>query len=103
TLRDQAPWVNHQDLHVLKEDFSAVFGRHFFKAGALVSSNDKNEEVNNTSQESVFFGGSSGFVGPSGFVSGLDTGNGLADLLLNGMAFGVGELKTNPKVQQRWK
>jgi carboxypeptidase family protein len=102
-LWNQAPWQNNQDLNVLKDDFSAVFGKHFFKAGALVSSNDKNEEVNNTSQESVFINGSSGFVGPNGFVSGLGTGNFLSDILLNGEAFSTGELKTNPKVQQRWK
>src|SRR5207237_9961063 len=92
-LWNQSPWVNNQDLNVLKDDFSAVFGKHFFKAGALVSSNDKNEEVNNTSQESVFFGGSAVFVVHSGFVSGLNTGNGLVDYLLNGMAYVMVESK----------
>jgi hypothetical protein len=102
-LWNQAPWQNNQDLYVLKDDFSAVFGKHFFKAGVLVSTNDKNEEVNNTSYESVQFGGSSGFVTPNGYVPGLNTGNALADLLLQGTAYGTSELKTNPKVQQRWK
>jgi hypothetical protein len=102
-LWNQAPWANNQDLNVLKDDFSAVFGKHFFKAGVLVSSNAKNEEVNNTSQESVNFGGSSGFITPSGYVPGLNTGNPLADILLQGTAFSAGELKTNTKVQQRWR
>src|SRR5438445_9903238 len=101
-LWNQSPSGSNQDLNVLKDDFSAVFGRHFFKAGALVSSNAKNEEVNNTSQESVFFGGSAGFIGPSGFVPGLGSGNPLADLLLNGTAYSMSEFKTNTKVQQRW-
>ena len=52
------PWKNNQDLYVLKDDFSAVFGKHFVKAGAVPAArNAKNEEVDNTSQESVQFGG----------------------------------------------
>ena len=43
-----------------------MFGKHFVKAGAFYSSNAKNEWVNNSSQESVGFGGSSGFMTPSG-------------------------------------
>ncbi|HEY2940952.1 MAG TPA: carboxypeptidase regulatory-like domain-containing protein [Vicinamibacteria bacterium] len=102
-LWNQAPWINNQDLNVLKDDFSAVFGKHFLKAGVLVSSNAKNEEVNNTSQESVNFGGAAGFVTPGGFVPGLTTGNPIADILLQGTAFSTGEIKTNTKVQQRWR
>ena len=64
-LWNQAPWVNNQDLYVLKDDFSAVFGKHFVKVGAFYSTNAKNEWVNNSSQESVGFGGSSGFMTPS--------------------------------------
>ena len=51
----------------------------------------------------MFINGSSGFVGPNGFVTGLNTGNFLSDILLSGMAFSTSELKTNPKVQQRWR
>ena len=101
-LWNQAPWVNNQDLYVLKDDFSAVFGKHFVKAGAFYSSNAKNEWVNNSSQESVGFGGSSGFMTPSGYQSGLNSGNAIADLLLAGTVYGTGELVTNPNVQQRW-
>jgi hypothetical protein len=102
-LWNQAPWLNNQDLYVLKDDWSAVFGKHFVKAGFLTSWNAKNEEVNNTSQESVVINGSSGYITPSGFQSGLTTGNFAADLLLNNMAFNTSELKTNPNVQQRWR
>jgi hypothetical protein len=103
TLWNQSPWANNQDLNVLKDDFSAVFGRHFVKAGVLVSSNAKNEEPANASQESVNFGGASGFVTPGGYVPGLTTGNPLADILLQGTAFGTNEIKTNKAVQQRWR
>jgi hypothetical protein len=101
-LWNQAPWINNQDLYVLKDDWSSVFGKHFVKAGLFLSSNAKNEEVNNTSAESVNFGGSAGFVGPGGYVAGLNTGNPLADILLRNVAFGTGDLRTNPNVQQRW-
>jgi hypothetical protein len=101
-LWNQAPWTNNQDLYVLKDDWSSVFGKHFVKAGVFLSSSAKNEEPANTSQEGVNLNGAAGFVGPNGFVSGANTGNAAADLLLNGMAFNTNELKTNKAVQQRW-
>ena len=102
-LWNQAPWLNNQDLYVLKDDWSAVFGKHFVKAGFLTSWNAKNEEVNNTSQEGVGLNGAAGFTTPSGFQTGLTTGNDAANLLLNGMAFNTNEIRTNPNVQQRWR
>ena len=102
-LWNQAPWLNNQDLYVLKDDWSAVFGKHFVKAGFLTSWNAKNEEVNNTSQEGVGLNGTAGFITPSGFQTGLTTGNGAADILLAGMAFNTNEIRTNPNVQQRWR
>jgi hypothetical protein len=101
-LWNQSPWKNNQDLYVLKDDFSSVFGKHFFKAGFLLSANAKNEEVNNTSQESIAFGGSAGYLFPSGYRQQAVTGNGAADLLLKGTVYGTGELVTNPYVLQRW-
>jgi Carboxypeptidase regulatory-like domain len=102
-LWNQSPWKNNQDLYVIKDDWSAVFGKHFVKAGAFYSSNAKNEEVNNTSQgDSVNIGGIAGYLTPTGYVPGLSTGNGLADLLLNGSVFNTNESVTNPYVQQRW-
>jgi hypothetical protein len=102
-LWNQSPWKNNQDLYVVKDDWSAVFGKHFVKAGAFYSSNAKNEEVNNTSQgDSVNFGGPAGYLTPSGYVPGLNTGNGFADFLLTGMVFNANESVTNPYVQQRW-
>jgi hypothetical protein len=102
-LWNQSPWINNQDLYVIKDDFSAVFGKHFVKAGAFYSSNAKNEEVNNTSSgEAVQLNGAAGYMTPSGYRTGLNTGNGLADVLLAGTVFNTNESITNPNVQQRW-
>src|SRR4029077_12190097 len=99
----QAPWVDNQDLFVLKDDYSAVFGKHLVKAGLLGSYNKKNEQPNNASQESVVFGGAAGFVGPNGYMAGLSAGNPLAALLLRGPAFDTNEVRTNASVLVRWK
>ena len=45
TLWNEAPFRNNQDLYVLKDDYSAVFGKHMLKAGVLVSTNKKNEDT----------------------------------------------------------
>ncbi|HJQ23580.1 MAG TPA: carboxypeptidase regulatory-like domain-containing protein [Blastocatellia bacterium] len=46
TLWHQAPWQNHEDLWIWKDDFSKAMGAHSLKFGALVSHNIKNEEPN---------------------------------------------------------
>jgi hypothetical protein len=102
-LWNQAPWKNNQNLYVLKDDFSAVVGKHFLKAGVLMSTNAKNEEPGNASLESVQFGGAAGFVTPTGYVPGLTTGNVIADMLLKGTVYATTELKTNKSIQQRWR
>jgi len=102
-LWNQAPWLNNQDLFVVKDDWSAVFGAHFVKAGLLYSYNKKNEEPANTTQESVQVNGAAGFLGPNGYEPGNTTGNEIANWLLDGMVWNTGEIKTNKSVQQRWK
>jgi hypothetical protein len=42
-LWHQAPWQNHEDLFIWKDDFSKVVGKSDLKFGALVSHNIKNE------------------------------------------------------------
>ena len=36
-LWNEAPFKNNQDLFVLKDDYSQVFGNHFIKVGALAT------------------------------------------------------------------
>jgi hypothetical protein len=103
TLWNQAPWKNNQDLFVIKDDYSAVFGKHFVKIGGLYSFNKKNEEPANTSLESVGVNGAEGFLGPGGFTQGLTTGNVIANWLLEGIVWNTDEIRTNKPVLQRWK
>jgi hypothetical protein len=70
TLWHQAPWSNHQDLFIWKDDFSKVLGAHNTKFGVLFSHNIKNENPN---------GGSGLYTIQS---DGGRTGNPIAELLL---------------------
>lgn len=98
-LWNEAPFNNNQDLFVLKDDYTAVFGKHFVKAGALVSFNKKNEDVGgNGSYENMAFSGSQG-IGATGPT----TGNILADILLRDMTFGFSENSAQRQVPQRWR
>ena len=98
-LQNMAPFKNNQDLFVLKDDYSVVLGKHFFKAGIVGSYNKKNEDVfDQGSAESSQFGDAVGLTG-----NGDTTGNVLADLLLRGMAFDFTENAAERSIQQRWR
>jgi len=102
-----APWANEQDLFTWQDDFSMVQNRHTFKFGASVSKNSKDEQQSNT--EYGAFGGPTGFNGCSGAVNsacphstGNTTGYNPADMLLEGMTFGMGESNTIYTGHDRW-
>ena len=85
TLWNEAPFHNNQDLFVLKDDYSAVFGKHLLKVGGLVSFNRKNEDVGGYgSYENSEFWGSTG-LGDTGVTSGQPAGR----LPAEGHAVGV--------------
>jgi len=98
-LLNEAPWRNDHDLLVFKEDYSAVFGKHLVKAGALASFNRKNEDICpcGGSFESPEFWGSTGV---NGF--GATSGNIVADLLLKDMTFGFRENSASRQLPERW-
>ena len=99
TLWNEAPFHNNQDLFVFKDDYSLVFGKHLLKAGALFSTNKKNEDVGG-------FGSfeQSAFWGTGGLPAwGSGTGNILADFLLKDMTLGFSENSGQRQVPQRWK
>jgi hypothetical protein len=99
TLWNEAPFRNNQDLYVLKDDYSAVFGKHLFKAGFLVSTNTKNEDSNGngSAQNSAFWGA----AGLNGW--GANTGNILGDFLLKDMTWGFSESFGFRQTSTRWK
>jgi hypothetical protein len=98
-LWNEAPFHNNQDLFILKDDYSVVFGKHVVKAGGLASFNKKNEDVGGYgSYENSEFWGSAGLNG-----WGTTTGNIMADFLLKDMTFGFDENSAQHQVPQRWR
>jgi hypothetical protein len=99
TLWNEAPFLNNQDLYVLKDDYTKVFGKHFLKAGMNVSWNKKNEDsIGNGSNQHSAFWGAAGLPANS-FT---DTGNLLANFLLKDMSWGFSEFSAGRSVPQRW-
>jgi hypothetical protein len=95
-LGNEAPFHNNENLYVLKDDYSQVFGKHELKVGILGSYNEKNED-NGAEQPS--FWGATGFntsFGPT-------TGNLIANFLLRGTTFGFSEAAFDRHTQVRWK
>jgi hypothetical protein len=75
-LWHQAPWQNHEDLFIWKDDFSKVTGAHDLKFGALFSHNIKNELAQGANGIAQYCGTNS------------RTGNAIADLLLKDLPLG---------------
>ena len=98
-LWNEAPFRNNQDLFIIKDDYTKVFGKHFFKAGVLASANKKNEDTNGngSSMNSQFWGA----AGVNGW--GDATGNVLADFLLKDMTWGFSEPTVSRSAPQRWR
>jgi Carboxypeptidase regulatory-like domain/TonB-dependent Receptor Plug Domain len=91
----QAPWQNHEDLFIWKDDFSKVLGSHEVKVGALYSHNIKNEQGN----------GADGGNTPA-FITGCGakTLNCVADLLDRNLTLtNYGETDHTPVSKGRWR
>jgi len=100
-LWNEAPFLNNQDLFIVKDDYTRVFGKHLVKAGVLATLPDsrKNEDTdgNGSSMHSRFWGS----AGLDGW--GTNTGNVLADFLLKDMTWGFSEASTSRSAPQRWR
>ncbi|MFN2532524.1 MAG: carboxypeptidase regulatory-like domain-containing protein [Pyrinomonadaceae bacterium] len=75
-LWHQAPWQNHEDLFIWKDDFSKVIGSNDLKFGGLVSHNIKNELAQGANGIAQFCGTNS------------RTGNAIAELLYKDLPLG---------------
>lgn len=75
-LWHQAPWTNHEDLFIWKDDFSKVVGAHDLKFGALFSHNIKNEQNVGANEFAQFCGTNS------------RTGNAIAEILYKDLPLG---------------
>src|SRR5882724_11896423 len=90
-LWHQAPWQNHEDLFIWKDDFSKVAGSHDLKFGGLVSHNIKNE----LSQ------GANGIAQYCGTAT--HTGHAIAELLFKDIPLGCyTEIDHDENVLGRW-
>jgi hypothetical protein len=91
TLWHQAPWENHEDLFVFRDDIAKALGSHNLKFGGLFSHNIKNEQPNGGSGLYTFEPGNS------------MTGNAIAELLLKDLPIShYTELDHQEKVLGRW-
>jgi hypothetical protein len=91
TLWHEAPWNNHEDLFIWKDDFSKVKGAHNFKMGGLFSHNIKDEQINGNNGIYVFQDSNN------------RTGNYLADILFAGLPLeSYTEINKNVIDNGRW-
>jgi hypothetical protein len=102
-ISDMGPWHNNEQLLILKDDFSKVYGTHTFKAGFLATNNQKNEVNSNSSnQNSQYWSTTSvGSNAPAGTQVN-SSGNGVFDLLWNNSQWGGSENNTNVFALMRW-
>jgi hypothetical protein len=90
-LWHQAPWQNHEDLFIWKDDFSKVAGGHELKFGALTSHNIKAEQANGANSFAQFCG------------TNTHTGNAIAELLVKDIPLGCyTEINTLGLGDGRW-
>jgi hypothetical protein len=91
-LWHQAPWNNHEDLFIWKDDFSKVKGSHDIKLGALFSHNIKEEQNVGANEVAQFCG------------TNKRTGNAIADLLVRDLPLGCyTERDHRENVLGRWR
>ncbi|MEO8727270.1 MAG: carboxypeptidase regulatory-like domain-containing protein, partial [Acidobacteriaceae bacterium] len=92
-----APYANNMDLYTVRDDISKIKGSHAIKAGVFLSFNAKNENQYGGQDRPAFS------TADAAWAISNPTGNQLADLLLPGQAFSMGEQNINPVDQARWR
>ncbi len=94
-----APWNNKLDIYTVRDDVSKVAGNHALKVGFFLGFNAKDEDAGAASTEHPTFSTDAGSIGPGGFKS----ANRLANVLVPGNPFLLGETSTNIRAQLRWR
>ena len=100
TLWNAGPWNNFQDLSIFKDDYEQVFGDHVVKAGVLYGDNQKLEILDVAAGETTAYWGATGIESNPW---GGNTGNIIADFLLEDMLFGFGEKSRSGTSNQEWE
>ncbi|HST50455.1 MAG TPA: carboxypeptidase regulatory-like domain-containing protein [Pyrinomonadaceae bacterium] len=91
SLWHEAPWANHEDLFIWKDDFSKVAGAQDLKFGGLISHNIKHEQAN----------GANSFAAIC--MTNSHTGNAIADMLVKDLPVGCDtEVNTLGLGDGRW-
>lgn len=98
-LQNIAPWQNQLDLYSFQDNVSKVFGRNVLKFGVNLDWDGKNEDTGPASSERPSVGTGNGSIGTGGVA----TSNNLANFLLPGNVFLLGETSTNVRAQLRWR
>ncbi len=99
-LWNAGPWNNFQDLKIFKDDFEKVFGDHVVKAGVLYGDNQKLEILDVAGAETTAYWGSTGVASNPW---GGNSGNIIADFLLDDMLFGFSEKSASGTADQKWE
>ena len=103
-LWNAGPWNNDQDLLIFRDDYEQVFGDHVLKAGVLYGDNKKAEIANGAAAgEATAYWGS--FPGSGAGIGGwgANSGNTIADFLLEDMTFGFSERSFNTPAETEWE
>jgi len=107
----EGPWHNNEQLLILKDDFSKVFGSHTFKAGFIATNNQKNQRLQNESlgENGAYWSSTADSWGNGcEFWSGAPnngqcpSSNGVFDILNQGTNWGWGEKSTDGFLFMRW-
>ena len=97
-LWNEAPFLNNQDLFIIKDDYTKVFGKHFVKADVLASFNKKNEDTDGKRLEPAL-----AVLGFDRDRAGRHDRQHPGGFLLRDMTFGFSEASTGRSAPQRWR
>ena len=102
TLQNIAPWQNQLDLYSFQDNVSKIFGRNVLKFGVNLDWDGKDEDTGPASSERPQVNTANSNIAPAA-AGGIATNNNLANFLIPGNVFLLGETSTNVRAQLRWR